>query len=109
VYIIYKKVKKQKCGTVVPVLYKGLKFKLFNPFHNLSVFYTRLFHVKLPEVDLKRSKRVSVVPEGVQLPPPKFRSFDKAEPNSQFREKYIRNNPIRIRVSLLCKLSGTPE
>jgi hypothetical protein len=27
---------------------------------------------------------------GVQTPPPKlFRSFDKAEPNSQFREKYI--------------------
>jgi hypothetical protein len=24
-------------------------------------------------------------------PPPKFRSFDKAEPNSQFRGKYIRN------------------
>jgi hypothetical protein len=26
-------------------------------------------------------------------PPPKFRTFDKAEPNSQFRGKYIRNNP----------------
>jgi hypothetical protein len=25
-------------------------------------------------------------------PPPKFRCFDKAEPNSQFRGKYIRNN-----------------
>jgi hypothetical protein len=42
-------------------------------------------------------------------PPPKFRSFDKAEPNSQFRGKYIRNNQIRIRVSLICKLSGTPD
>jgi hypothetical protein len=31
-------------------------------------------------------------------PPPKFRSFDKAEQNSQFRGKYIRKNLIRIRV-----------
>jgi hypothetical protein len=30
--------------------------------------------------------------------PPKFQSFDKAEPNSQFRGIYIRNNVIRIRV-----------
>jgi hypothetical protein len=29
---------------------------------------------------------------GVQIPPPKFRSFDKAEPNSQFRGKYIINS-----------------
>jgi hypothetical protein len=41
--------------------------------------------------------------------PPKFRSFDKAEPNSLFHGKYIRNNLIRIRVSLICKLSGTPD
>jgi hypothetical protein len=34
-------------------------------------------------------------------PPPNFRSFDKAEPNSQFRRKYIRNKLIRIRVSLI--------
>ena len=33
--------------------------------------------------------------------PPKFRSFDKAEPNSQFRGKYIRNNLTRIRLSLI--------
>jgi hypothetical protein len=48
---------------------------------------------------------------GVQQPPPprKFRSFDNAEPNSQFRGKYIRNNLIRIRVSLICKLSVTPD
>jgi hypothetical protein len=48
----------------------------------------------------------------VQHPPPprsKFPSFDKAEPNSQFREKYIRNNLIRIRVSLIYKLSATPD
>jgi hypothetical protein len=42
-------------------------------------------------------------------PPQKFRSFDKVETNSQFRGKYIRNNLIRIRVSLICKLSRTPN
>jgi hypothetical protein len=34
-------------------------------------------------------------------PHPKFRSFDKAGPNSQCRGKYIHNNLIRIRVSLI--------
>jgi hypothetical protein len=40
---------------------------------------------------------------GVQTTPLplKFRGFDIAEPNSQFRGKYIRNNLIRIRVSLI--------
>ena len=33
--------------------------------------------------------------------PPEFRSFDKAEPNSQFRGKYILNNLTRIRLSLI--------
>jgi hypothetical protein len=46
-------------------------------------------------------------------PPPRnsevFDKADKAEPNSQFCGKYIRNNLIRIRVSLICKLSGTPD
>jgi hypothetical protein len=46
---------------------------------------------------------------GFKPPSPKFRSFDKAEPNSQFRGKYIPNNLIRIRASLICKLSGTPD
>jgi hypothetical protein len=41
--------------------------------------------------------------------PPKFRSFEKAEPNSQFRGIYVCNNLIRIWVSLICKLSGTPD
>jgi hypothetical protein len=31
---------------------------------------------------------------GLGVKPPKFRSFDQAEPNSQFRGKYIRNNPF---------------
>jgi hypothetical protein len=31
----------------------------------------------------------------------KFQSFDKTDPNSQFCEKYIRNNLISIRVSLM--------
>jgi hypothetical protein len=50
--------------------------------------------------------------EGGSTPPPplqKFRNFDEAEPNSQFREKYICNNLIRIRVSPICNLSGTSE
>jgi hypothetical protein len=46
---------------------------------------------------------------GSKPPLPKFRRFDKAEPNSQFRGKCIRNNPIRIPVSLICKLSGTAD
>jgi hypothetical protein len=40
---------------------------------------------------------------------PKFRSFDKAEPISQFCEKCMHKKQIRILVSLICKLSGTPE
>jgi hypothetical protein len=64
-----------------------------------------------------RSERYSVnqgrTEEGVEgvlhPPPPKFRSFDKAEPNSQFRGKYFRNSLIRIRVSHVCKLSRTPD
>jgi hypothetical protein len=47
--------------------------------------------------------------EGSNTPSPKFRSFEKAEPNSQFHGKYICNNLIRIQVSLVCKLSGTPD
>jgi hypothetical protein len=35
------------------------------------------------------------------IPKKKFRSFNKAELNSQFRGKYIRNNLIRIQVSLI--------
>jgi hypothetical protein len=47
---------------------------------------------------------------GLKHPPPsKFRSFDKAEPNSQFRGKYIRNNLIRIWASFICTLSRTPD
>jgi hypothetical protein len=58
--------------------------------------------------DLRRSG----VPRGVcggLKPPLKFRIFAKAEPNSQFRGVYIRNNLIRIWVSFICKLSGTPD
>jgi hypothetical protein len=39
-------------------------------------------------------------------PTPIFLSFDKAEPNSQFHGMYICNSLIRV--SLICKLSGTP-
>jgi hypothetical protein len=41
--------------------------------------------------------------------PLKFQSVDKAEPNSQFHEKYICNNLIRIQVSLVYILSETPD
>jgi hypothetical protein len=57
-----------------------------------------------------RLRRHRGVPRGVggfTPPPPKFRSFDKAKPNSLFRGKYVRNNLIRIRVSHICKLSRT--
>jgi hypothetical protein len=46
---------------------------------------------------------------GFNTPPSKFQSFDKAEPNSQFHGKYFHNNLIRIQVSLVYKLRGTPE
>jgi hypothetical protein len=67
-------------------------------------------------VEVLATPRLSGLPRwgglGVSNPPPhppKFRSFYKAGPNSQFRGKYIRNNLIRIRVSLICKLSGTAD
>jgi hypothetical protein len=44
---------------------------------------------------------------GGSTPPPKFRSFDKAEPNSQVCVKYIRNNLMGIQILPICKLSGT--
>jgi hypothetical protein len=51
----------------------------------------------------------TVQSSGAPPPPPKFRSYDKAESNSQFRRKYVCNSLIRIRGSLICKLSGTPD
>jgi hypothetical protein len=45
----------------------------------------------------------------IPLSPQKFRGFDKAEPNFQFRGKYSRKNLIRKRVSLICKLSRNPD
>jgi hypothetical protein len=43
---------------------------------------------------------------GGSNPPPRN---SEAEPNSEIRGKLIRNNLIRIQVSLICKLSGTPD
>ena len=40
--------------------------------------------------------------------PPKFRRFDKAEPISQFRGKYTRNNLTRIRLSLIFWVVALP-
>jgi hypothetical protein len=68
--------------------------------------------------DLVCARRVTrVVPLSSGVPrggwgvqPPKFRIFDKAELNSQFRGKHIRSSlTIIIRVSVICKLSGTPD
>jgi hypothetical protein len=42
-------------------------------------------------------------------PPMKVQSFEKAGPNSQFCGIYICNNLISIRVSLIYKLSKTPN
>jgi hypothetical protein len=52
---------------------------------------------------------ISGVPKGVwgvQHPPPspKFRSFDKAEPNPQSCGKYVCNNLTRIRLSLIFRV-----
>jgi hypothetical protein len=69
-------------------------------------------------VDLRLSEVCVVIKQwraeggGWLNPPPPYptiTSFDKSEPKSPFRGKYIRNNLIRIRVSLICKLSGTPD
>jgi hypothetical protein len=40
---------------------------------------------------------------------PKFQSYDKTEPNSHSHGKYIRSNLLRIRGSLIYRLSGTPD
>jgi hypothetical protein len=95
-----------------------LKFAVqTNPPVVLSLSQTHKFHTlsqRLFKIVFNIILTLSGVPKGVwvvqTLPhPPKLRSFDKAEPNSQFRGKYIRNNLIRIRGSLICKLSGTPD
>jgi hypothetical protein len=57
----------------------------------------------IPNLGLDEDESVVYRGGGGFNTPPKFRSFDKSEPNSQFRGKYIRNKPIRIRVSLICK------
>jgi hypothetical protein len=41
--------------------------------------------------------------------PPKFQSFDEAEPNSQSHRKYSHNNLIRTCVSRIYKLSKIPD
>jgi hypothetical protein len=46
---------------------------------------------------------------GVNPPTPKFRSVAKAGPKSQFRGIYICHTLSRIRVSLIYKLSETPN
>jgi hypothetical protein len=59
--------------------------------------------------------RTSGVPKGRWggTPPPptqrNFRTFAKAEPNSQFRGISVCNNLIRTRASFIYKLSETPK
>jgi hypothetical protein len=62
-------------------------------------------HVLLNFVKISSTSGNEISSSGV----PKIQSFDKAEPNSQLRGKYIRNNLIRIQVSPIYKLSGTPD
>jgi hypothetical protein len=58
----------------------------------------------------REGRGITGVPRGGSNPHhPKFRSFEKAGPNSQFYGIYICNNLIRIRVSLIYKLSQTPN
>jgi hypothetical protein len=79
---------------VILLFLKNVSFQIF-PSLVLAVFAITSSGVPRGEV------------AGVQpLPPKKFRSFDKAEPNSQFHGRYTHNNLIRIQVSLICKLSG---
>jgi hypothetical protein len=53
--------------------------------------YCPFICLKGPRNALKNDSAGSGVPKGGSNPPPppKFRSFDKTEPNSQFRGKYI--------------------
>jgi hypothetical protein len=83
---------------------KMLMYKMHHPKADTDRLYVKI--KKGRERQLRTERGVG----GSNQPPtPKFRSFGKAEPNSQFRGIYIRNNLIRIRVSLICKLSETPD
>jgi hypothetical protein len=78
---------------------------------SLTCLHYKTNHIKLSRYSSSEGSAVQWRTEGgvVNPPPPKFRSFDKAEPNSKFRGIYIRNNVIRIWVSLICKLIGPPD
>jgi hypothetical protein len=81
------------------------KFQVFMELERLASYLERADISGVP-----RRGGVPISPLPSPRPPPKkILSFDKAEPNSQFRGKYIRNNLIRIRISLICKLNGTPD
>jgi hypothetical protein len=89
-------------------------FSKLREFHD-SILYLPITVVRVPTATCRRNILFpsSGQNESIRDSPisdvPKFRSFDKAKPNSQFRGKYIRDNLIRIWVSLICKLSGTPD
>jgi hypothetical protein len=99
-------------GFTLASLWRISEWDLSN-WYKLRVLFSRSYTKLITgQTDLYYVVISSGVPRGVGVfnpHPPKFRSFDKAEPNSQFRGKYIRNNLIRIRVSLICSLCGTPD
>jgi hypothetical protein len=69
---------------------------------------TRLTSLCFIQINKADNPSVAYQGGGVQTPPhQKFQNFAKAEPNSQHRGIYIRNNVIRIRVSFIFKMSET--
>jgi hypothetical protein len=99
------------CGAVAPTDDLGYSLQCLVPRDApVAVCYVKVVVNSRLTVSVSFSTYHRLTEGGVQPPPPpKFRSFEKAEPNSQFRGIYIRNNLIRIRVLLICKLSGTPN
>jgi hypothetical protein len=92
---------------------------MFNPFWGLDPYGSGLccrhFEVHAASLFMIETRVVFIGNSGraegglgCSKPPPhsEILTFDKAEPNSQFSGKYIRNNLIRILVSLICKFSG---
>src|SRR5215469_17360390 len=74
-----------------------------------QVFRDVTLAVSLSEWLLKVGRDQWHTEGGDQTPPELFQSFDKDEPNSQFRGKHVRKNLIRMQVSLICKFRRTSE
>ena len=78
-----------------------LKSLLTTDFHELKYKYFAFGSYPITILMVSGVPRGGGLGSSNTLPPSKFRSFDKAEPNSQFRGKYIRNSLTRIRPSLI--------